>query len=42
MPFRLLMNEISSLKAQLLQFSNSNDLADFPMSGFFPSNYTVS
>lgn len=42
MPFRLLMNEISSLTAQLLQFSDSNYLADFPMFALFLRNYTVS
>lgn len=42
MPFRSLMKEISSFKAEPLQFSNSNYLADFPMLGFLPSNYIVS
>lgn len=41
MPSALLKNKISSLKAQLFQFSNSNYLADFLMSALSPSNYIV-
>lgn len=36
------MNEVPSVKAQLLQLSNSNYLADFPIFAFFFGNYTVS